>query len=105
MDDSSQLLESINEIRDLLRVIAEPAMAEHYKKQRSELRRIVGNSVPKSKAVFLLDGTRTQAEINKEIGIHKGHLSDLVKKLSEAKLLQGDPKQPKPCHQYSAFFL
>lgn len=94
VDTSAELLAAVHEIRDLLRIMAEPAMAEHDKKAREELRRIVGSSAKKAKAVFLMDGSRTQASIQKEIGIHQGDLSVFVKLLNEGKLLSGDKKQP-----------
>ena len=86
---------AIFEIRDLLRLLAEPAMAERDLKRRGELRRIVGSSVPKAKSTLLMDGTRNQAAIHKETGLNKGHLSTLVKQLSDAGLLVGDTKHPK----------
>jgi hypothetical protein len=93
-DESSELVSAVKEIRDLLRVIAEPAMAEHDKKARAELRRIVGTSLKKVKAVYLMDGTKSQAAIQKETAINQGHLSVLVKLLREGKLLSGDKKEP-----------
>src|SRR5436190_1542574 len=76
MDEySADILKAIHEIRDLIRLMAEPAIAERDKKLRSELRRIVGNSVPKAKSVLLMDGSRTQSAIQRETGIDKGYLS------------------------------
>jgi len=94
-DINTELLDAIYEIRDLIRLMAEPAIAERDKKLRAELRRLVGNSSPKAKAVFLMDGTRTQAVIQKDTGFNQGHLSTLVKQLNANKLLAGDAKQPK----------
>jgi hypothetical protein len=91
-DDQTELL---REIRDLLRNIAEPAIAERDRKQRSELRRLVGKSVSKANSVLLMDGGRTQAEILRETGVNQGDLSTLVKKLSADKLLSGDGKKPR----------
>ena len=48
----------------------------------------------KSKAVFLMDGKRKQAEIQRESGINQGDLSTLVKELRAAKLITADAKQP-----------
>ena len=92
MSDDTEIL---REIRDLLRLIAEPAIAERDKKYREALRVIGGSSTSKTaKAILLLDGTRTQAEISKACGIDRGNLSGLVKKLKAAELLKGDSKQP-----------
>jgi hypothetical protein len=95
-DNSAQMLSVLAEMRDLLRLIAEPAIAERDKKLREALLVIGGNATSKkAKAIFLLDGTRTQADVTKGCGIDKGDLSDLVKKLRAAELLKGDPKQPR----------
>jgi hypothetical protein len=94
-DGSSQMLSVLVEMRDLLRLIAEPAIAERDKKIREVLRGIGGSATSKkAKAILLLDGTRTQADIAKASGINKGDLSGLVKKLRAEDLLIGDPKQP-----------
>lgn len=97
MDDvnAAAILEAINEIRDLVRLMAEPAVAERDKKLRGELRRLVGDSSRKAKAVLMMDGTRTQAAIYPVAGINQGHLSTLVKRLNECKLLSGDARRPK----------
>ena len=75
MDVNSELLEAIQEIRDLVRLMAEPAIAERDKRLREELRNIAGKSAPKAKAVLLMNGSRTQKEIHTESGMHQGHLS------------------------------
>lgn len=94
-DTSAELLSAIHEIRDLMRIMAEPAIAERDKKARLELQRVVGNSAKKAKAVLLMDGSRIQSAIQKETGINQGDLSTLVKNLRGCKLLSGDGKQPK----------
>ena len=95
MSESSELLSAVQEIRSLIRLMAEPAIAERDRKLRAELKRIVGSSVPKSKSVLLMTGARTQSDIQRETGMNKGNLSTLVKHLNEAKLLSGDLKSPK----------
>lgn len=95
MSDSTEMLEVLTEMRDLLRLLAEPAIAQRDKKLRETLRSIVGTASNKNgKAIVLMDGSRTQATITKECKIHKGQLSALVKKLNNAELLTGNPKQP-----------
>jgi CRP-like cAMP-binding protein len=89
-----ELLSAVQEIRNLIRIMAEPAMAEHDKKARSELLRIVGRSAKKANALFLMDGSRTQSVIQKETGINQGHLSTLVKQLKASDLISGDGKKP-----------
>ena len=90
-----ELLSAVKEIRDLIRIMAEPAIAEHDKKARAELLRLVGSSAKKASAVFLMDGSRIQSVIQKETSINQGDLSTLVKQLNASKLLSGDGKQPK----------
>ena len=92
---STQLLEEVREMRKLLELLAEPAIAERDAKLRSELLKIAGTSKPKQKSVFFMDGTRTQAQIRTETSVHQGELSTMVGKLNKAKLLIGDPKLPK----------
>lgn len=94
-DDSTPMLQILAEMRDLLRLIAEPAIAQRDKKLREALRGIAGSaSGKKAKAILLMDGTRMQRRITNECGINQGDLSVLVKKLKAAELLTGDPKQP-----------
>ena len=95
MSDSTEMLKVLAEMRDLLRLMAEPAIAERDKKLRETLRGIAGaNTSKNAKSILLMDGAKNQATISKECGIDKGQLSTLVKKLAAAGLLAGDPKQP-----------
>lgn len=85
----------LEEMRDLLRLIAEPAIAQRDKKLRQELRNIAGNATgKKAKAILLMDGSKNQAGIVSECGINNGDLSVLVKRLKSTGLLKGDAKQP-----------
>lgn len=94
-DHSAQMLHVLAEMRDLLRLIAEPAIAQRDKKLRKELRSICGSATgKKARAVLLMDGSRNQTGISNECGINQGDLSVLVKKLKGAELLKGDPRQP-----------
>lgn len=97
MDEvTSELLTTVQEIRDLIRLLAEPAIAERDRNLRSELRRVTGSSRAKARSVFLMDGSRTQTEIHRETGINQGQLSTFIKQLSSSKLLvSGEVKQPK----------
>jgi hypothetical protein len=90
-----EILTAICEIRELVRLIAEPQIAARDKKLRDELIRIVGSGAAKRNAVLAMDGTRTQSAIAKETGIQQSNLSPLVKQLNQSKLLTGDPKTPK----------
>ncbi len=95
MSESTQLLAAVEEIRKLMQLMAEPAIAERDAKLRSELKRIVGSSPRKAQAALRMDGSRLQKAIQTETGIHQGDLSTLVKRLKESKLLCEDPKYPK----------
>ena len=86
----SEDTELLREIRDLLRLMAEPALAKQDEKLRSTLRDIVGKSKKRAQAVFLMDGTRGQVVIKKETGIDAGDLSRCVKALRGAALLAKD---------------
>lgn len=87
-------IELLTEIRDLLQVMAEPALAERDKKLRASLREIVGSGSKKAKAALLMDGSRTQSALAKEAGIDASNVSRLIKSLADAKLVS-DLKQPK----------
>jgi hypothetical protein len=94
-EHSAELLSAVNEICELLRLMAEAAIAARDGKLRDELREIVGTSKAKANCVLLMDGTRTQAAIRTETGYNQGNLSTLVKKLTAVELLSGDGRQPK----------
>ncbi len=88
--------ELLREIRNLLLVMAEPALAKRDERLREALLEIVGNSKAKAKAVLLMDGSRAQAAIKKESGIDAGALSRCVKELRVVELIgKGDDKHPK----------
>jgi hypothetical protein len=92
MDKNTELL---REMRDLLRVIAEPALAKRDEKLRASLSGVVGRSKAKIDAVLLMDGSRNQAAICKGSGIDQGNLSRLVKALRAEALIAADEKYPK----------
>lgn len=90
----SEETELLREIRDLLRVIAEPALAKRDERLRTSLQQIVGKSKAKAQAVLLMDGSRNQTDIRKQCGIDQGDLSRLIKAL-RAETLIADDKLPK----------
>jgi hypothetical protein len=94
-DHSEKILEAVNEIRELIRVMAEPQIAARDKKLSEELIRIVGKSVQKQESILLMNGDHTQVDISKKTGMKSSNLSPLVKQLNEGKLLVGDIKRPK----------
>ena len=86
MQDETQL-DVLRDIRELLQLIAEPQLAIRDKARRDALRKVIGKSDKNLNSVLLMDGSRKQATIAKEVPIDIGQLSKLVKSLSEAKLL------------------
>ena len=92
LDQQTELLQ---EMRDLLRVIAEPALAKRDEKRRAALREVVGRSKGNAKAVLLMDGSRSQAVISKEAGVDAGNLSRLAKTLHARELIAANEKLPK----------
>ena len=90
----SQEIELLTEIRDLLQVLAEPALAKRDAALRADLRSVVGAGAKKARAVLLMDGTRTQAAIAKDSGMDHGNVSRLVKVLAGANLISADQKRP-----------
>ena len=92
MSDDTEIL---REIRDLLRLIAEPALAKRDEHLRTSLLELVGKSKQKAEAVVLMDGARSQAEIRKATSMDQGNLSRFVTALREAELIGLDEKRPK----------
>lgn len=93
-DGDSEMLLELREIRKLLQLLAEPAIAERDAKLRKELRNIVGASAKRQQSVLLMDGSRLQSEIMKRTGVDRGDLSRTVAKLDAAGLLKNDRRQP-----------
>ena len=92
----SEQTELLREIRDLLLVVAEPALAKRDEALREKLKQIAGKSAAKHRSILLMDGTRSQTSIKSEAKIDQGDLSRLIKALREGGLLGKDEKaQPK----------
>lgn len=91
----SENTEILGEIRDLLILIAEPALAKRDERRRAALQQVVGKSKQKADAVALMDGSRSQVGIRKDCGIDDGNLSRLVRALREADLIGSDDKHPR----------
>src|SRR4051794_3671520 len=94
-DQAELLIDEVRQIRKLLELLAEPAIAQRDAKLRDELRNIVGSSVKYQQSVMLMDGSRTQAQIVAQASVHQGNLSTMVGKLETAGLLADGRKQPK----------
>jgi len=91
----SREIELLTEIRDLLLLLAEPALAQRDQKFRDALRKIVGKGQKNIAAVFLMNGSMSQAAIGKNSQIDQGQLSRLVKALAAESLIAPDDKHPK----------
>jgi hypothetical protein len=76
-----QVLKVLQEMRDLLQLIAEPQIAVRDRRQRDSLRGIAGKGEKTRKAVLLMDGSRKQKDIASSVPMSPGQLSDLVKEL------------------------
>ena len=87
--------ELLREIRDLLQVMAEPALAQRDEKFREAVRTVAGRSQKSGSAIMLMDGSRPQSAIVKEVGMDQGNLSRLVKTLGSQSLITADEKYPK----------
>ena len=95
-DEHARLLfEEVRQMRKLLELLAEPAIAQRDAKLRNELRKIVGSSPKKQQSVLLMDGSRTQTQIIAQTSVNKGNLSTMVGTLESAGLLTDGKKQPK----------
>ena len=92
MNEQTELL---REIRDLLRVMAEPELAKRDERLRTSLLEIVGKSKAAASAVVLMDGSKSQKEICSGSRIDPGQLSRLVKSLRTKSLIAADEKHPK----------
>jgi hypothetical protein len=82
------LLSTVIEIKELLKLIAEPQLALRDEKRRSSLREIVGKSAWKRKMIPLLDGSKTQTELRQEVKVDASDLSKLIKALRASDLLK-----------------
>lgn len=93
-DHSSELLALLRKIHGLLELLAEEKIAQRDAKLHAALLEIVGASAPRQRAVRLMDGTRTQADIHRAASMNKGNLSTMVGKLHATNLLLGDIRKP-----------
>jgi hypothetical protein len=88
----NEQVELLREVRDLLRVIAEPALAKRDERLRISLTTAVGKSKQKAKAVLLMDGSRNQVAIREATGMDPGNFSRLTKELRSKELIGADDK-------------
>jgi hypothetical protein len=93
--EQADILAELRQMRKLLELMAEPAIAQRDAKLRDALREIVGSSPKKRQSVMLMDGTRTQAQIVTETTVSSGHLSTMVGQLESGGLLADGKKKPK----------
>jgi hypothetical protein len=92
---NDELLEEVRQMRKLLELLAEPAIAQRDAKLREELRKIVGSSSKKQQSVFLMTGSFTQRQIVAQTSVNQGDLSTMVGKFENSGLLVDGKKEPK----------
>jgi hypothetical protein len=95
MTDDASILNELRQMRKLLEVMAEPAIAQRDAKLRDALREVVGSSAKKQQAVMRMDGSRNQAQIVAQTSVDQGDLSKMLGKLEGGGLLADGRKQPK----------
>jgi hypothetical protein len=93
--NDEQLVEEVRQIRKLLELLAEPAIAQRDARLRGELRKIVGSSSKKQQSAFLMDGSMTQKQIVAKTAVNQGDLSVMVGKLESVGLLLDGKKLPR----------
>lgn len=91
----SREIELLMEIRDLLKVMAEPALIKQDEKFKQAVQAVAGKSRKSGAAILLMDGSRTQAAISKQASIDPSQLNRLVKTLEANSLIGVDEKYPK----------
>ncbi len=88
-------LEVLRDIRGLLMLLVEPQLEERDKERRSRLRKIAGGGSRNIRAIALMDGSRTKAEITRAAPIDASQLTKLVKSLLHEGLLAIGTHNPK----------
>ena len=86
------LLIAVLEIKELLKLIAEPQLAQRDEKNRSLLRATVGKSLWKQKVIPHLDGTKTQTDIRNVVKVDRSDLAKFIRALRATDLLVGSEK-------------
>lgn len=93
----AELLDTLREVRDLLRPIARHFQAEYddwLERERAEreeaAQAVVNGSQARRRAWLLADGTRTQREISKEARLDEGSTSKFFKALRDLGAIEGD---------------
>lgn len=95
MEYNEKIVNLLTEIRELLRIIAEPQLAERDRQGRATIVKIVGRSQKRKSAVLLIDAVRTRADIQKLSEIDPGDLSRFMSELKEAQLCEEQSRVPR----------
>jgi hypothetical protein len=96
VNEAPQVVDLLTQIRDLLIPIESHYHQEYedkVKQQSQTMQLLLAKKVTGAqsrKAILLMDGTRTQAEISKASGVSSGNLSRLVRELGDAHLLKDE---------------
>lgn len=83
------------EIRDYLKVLAGPQLAERDREGRQKIVDLAGKSVKRRATILAVDGVRSRADIQKAVGIDQGDLSRFVSELKAASLLVEEGRIPR----------
>ena len=86
----SDELRVLNQIKSLLELIAEPKIAERDAALREKIKKAIGNSEKKARAVHLMDGSLTQKEIADRSTLDQSDCSKLIKRLRNDGVLEAD---------------
>jgi len=95
-----RIVEVLEEIRDLLRPVAEAYRDDYEERRRvGELLRQVVRGGKREHMYRLMNGARTQTDMAQEAGVHPSSVSRFVDDLSDADLIEviseGGVKRPK----------
>lgn len=90
-----ETIQLLTEIRDLLRILAAPLLAEIDREGRQKIAALAGKSAKRRAAVLAMDGKRTRADIQKQVGIDQGDFSRFVADLKAGDLLDENNRVPR----------
>jgi CRP-like cAMP-binding protein len=94
-DIDIRMVSLLEEIRDYLRLMAEPALAERDRIKREKLKEIVGKSQKRQEVVLSFDGIKSRAQIQKELGMDQGNMSRFVSELKASGIVLEEGGKPR----------
>jgi len=104
-NETTSITTLLTDIRDLLLLIAEPAIAKRDSGLRASIREAVGTGVKRQAASLLMNGKLTRKEIQAQSTIDQSGISRLVSELIEKGLaLEEDSRPCLVCQLPSDFY-